>query len=67
METTMLSIKYVMFLAMEVFIFIVMAGALIAGLYQVIRDRVRESRRLGEAAPVTPPATSTASTAIRQS
>lgn len=67
METTMLSIKYVMFLALEVFVFAVIGATLIAGLYQVIRDRVRESRRLGEAAPVTPPATSTASTAIRQS
>lgn len=67
METTMLGIKYVVFLALEVFVFAVMGAALIAGLYQIVGDKIRESRRLDEVALETPQAASTASTVIRHS
>ncbi|MDH7485830.1 MAG: hypothetical protein QHJ81_06080 [Anaerolineae bacterium] len=43
-ETIMLGIKFAMFLAMEVFVFAVMAAVLIAGLYQLIRNKVRQTR-----------------------
>ena len=67
METTMLGIKYVLFLALELFVFAVMGVALIAGVYQIVREKIREARRLAEVAPETPPATSTAKTVIRRS
>ena len=43
-ETIMLSIKFVMFLALEVFVLAVMAAVLTAGLYQFIRNKVRKLR-----------------------
>lgn len=48
MEATMLGVKYMLFLSLEVFVFAVMGAALLAGLYQIVRDRIRESRRLEE-------------------
>jgi len=67
METTMLGIKYVLFLALEVFVFAVMGAALIAGLYQIVRDKIRESRRCDEVALETPSAVSMASVVTRHS
>jgi hypothetical protein len=46
---------------MEVFVVATLVGALIAGLYQIVRDKVRESRRLDEVVPETLPTTPTAS------
>jgi Na+-translocating ferredoxin:NAD+ oxidoreductase RnfG subunit len=40
----MLTIKYLMFLALELSVFIVIGAVLVAGLYQIVRDKVRESR-----------------------
>ena len=61
MESTMLTVKFALFLAMEVFVVATLVGALIAGLYQVVRDKVRESRRLDEVVPETLSTTPTAS------
>jgi hypothetical protein len=61
MENTMLTVKFALFLAMEVFVVATLVGALIAGLYQVVRDKVRESRRVDEVVSETLPTTPTAS------
>jgi hypothetical protein len=57
MESVMLTIKFVLFLAMEVFVVATLVGALILGLYQIVKDKVRESRRLDEIVPETNPIT----------
>jgi uncharacterized membrane protein (DUF106 family) len=54
METTMLNIKFLLFLAMEAFVVAVVVAALIAGLYQIIRDKILESRRLDKLVPEAP-------------
>lgn len=56
MESIMMTVKFVLLLAMEVFVVATLVGALIAGLYQIVRDKIRESRRLDEVAPETLPA-----------
>jgi hypothetical protein len=61
MESIILTVKFALFLAMEVFVVATLVGALIAGLYQIVRDKVRESRRLDEVVPETLPTTPTAS------
>jgi hypothetical protein len=48
MENTFLTIKFVLFLAMELFVIGAVGAALIAGLYQIVRDRIRESRILDQ-------------------
>ena len=45
MESIMLTIKFIMFLAMQVTVLAVIAGVVLAGLYQIVRDKVLESRR----------------------
>jgi hypothetical protein len=44
MESIMLTIKYVLFCGFEVFVVATVGATVIAGVYQVIRDRVRRSR-----------------------
>jgi hypothetical protein len=44
MESTALTIKFVMMYAFEVFVVAVMGAVVIAGLYQLVRDHVRERR-----------------------
>jgi ABC-type proline/glycine betaine transport system permease subunit len=56
MESVMLTVKFAIFLAMEVFVVATMVGALILGVYQIVKDKVRESRLLDEIAPETRPA-----------
>jgi ABC-type proline/glycine betaine transport system permease subunit len=56
MESVMLTVKFAIFLAMEVFVVATMVGALILGVYQIVKDKVRESRVLDEIAPETSPA-----------
>ncbi|HID65106.1 MAG TPA: hypothetical protein EYP49_20500 [Anaerolineae bacterium] len=51
MESTMLTVKFVLFLAMELFVIGALGAVLIAGLYQIVRDKVRESRRLDGVVP----------------
>jgi ABC-type proline/glycine betaine transport system permease subunit len=55
MESIMMTVKFALLLAMEVFVVATLVGALIAGLYQIVRDKIRESRRLDEVAPETLP------------
>jgi hypothetical protein len=57
MDSIMLSVKFVVFLALELFVLGVLGAALIAGVYQVVRDKVRESRRLDGVTPEARPAT----------
>jgi hypothetical protein len=45
MESVMLDLKLIMFIAMEVIVVAVIGCVLIAGLYQIVRDKVLESRR----------------------
>jgi hypothetical protein len=39
------AVKFLEFLALELSVVVLMGAVLIAGLYQVVRDRVREGRR----------------------
>ena len=55
MESVMLTIKFAIFLAMEVFVVATMVGALILGVYQIVKDKIRESRRLDEIVTETNP------------
>jgi len=57
MEGTFLAVKMVMFLAMELFVIGTLGVALIAGLIQVIKSKVSESRYLDEIAPKAHPVT----------
>jgi len=50
MENVMLTIKSLMFLALELSVFVVIGAVLVAGLYQIVRDKVRESRRRDQVA-----------------
>jgi len=56
MESIILTVKFALFLAMEVFVVVTLVGALIAGMYQIVRDKIRESRLLDGVAPETSPA-----------
>lgn len=51
MENIMLTVKFVLFLAMELFVIGALGAVLIAGLYRIVRDKVRESRRLDGVVP----------------
>ncbi len=55
MESVFASAKFVLFVAMEVFVIGTLGAALIAGLYQIVRDRVRESQLLDQVTPETQP------------
>lgn len=67
MESIMLTLKFALFLAMEIFVVATIAGALILGLYQIVKDKVTESRRLDEVAPETRPVASANITATDRS
>jgi Na+-translocating ferredoxin:NAD+ oxidoreductase RnfG subunit len=51
MDTVMLSIKFLLFFALEFAVLAVIGAVLVAGLYQIVRDKVRESRRQDQIAP----------------
>jgi hypothetical protein len=55
MESVFASAKFVLFVAMEIFVIGTLGAALIAGLYQIVRDGVRESQLLDQVAPETQP------------
>jgi hypothetical protein len=57
MESVFLTIKFVLLVAMEFFVIGVLGIALILGVYQIVRDKVRESRLLDQAASQTHPVT----------
>jgi uncharacterized membrane protein YozB (DUF420 family) len=44
MESIMLAVKFIVFYAMQVVVIAVVGVTLIAGLYQLIRDKVRKHR-----------------------
>jgi Na+-translocating ferredoxin:NAD+ oxidoreductase RnfG subunit len=50
MESIMLAVKFVAFYGIQVVVVALVGVTLIAGLYQLVRDKVRESRRLDEVA-----------------
>ena len=56
MDSIMLTVKFVIFFALELFVLSVLGAALIAGLYQVVQDKIRESRRLDGVTPKVRPA-----------
>jgi hypothetical protein len=45
METTALDIKFLMFLALELSVLFVVVAGVVAGVYQVVCDTVREAHR----------------------
>lgn len=51
MESILLTIKFVVFLAMELFVFAMIVTALITGLYQIVRNTIqrRTAIPLGQA------------------
>lgn len=53
---TMFTIKVVMFLALELLVVGMMGAVLIVGSYEIVRDKIRQSRRLDEVALETAPA-----------
>lgn len=57
MEGTVLTAKLVMSWTLELFVIGTLRAALIAGLAQIIRSKVSESRRLDEIAPKAHPVT----------
>jgi hypothetical protein len=57
MDSMMLTVKFVLFFALELFVLGVLGAALIAGVYHIVQDKVRESRRLDEVTPEVRPAT----------
>ena len=63
----MLALKFLVFFALESTVLIVIGAILIAGLYQIVRDKVRESRRQDEIAPETSSTTSTGGAVPRRS
>jgi len=56
MESVMLTVKFVLFLAIEVFVVATFVGAVILGVYSVIREKVQESRVQDELASRARPA-----------
>lgn len=61
---TMLTIKFLMFLALELLVVGVMGAVLIVGLYEIVPHKIRELRRVDEVALGSPPASSTGSVDI---
>ena len=59
MEEVTLTVKFILFLAMEVFVVAAVGAALILGLYQIVKSRISESRRLDEIFPEATPASIT--------
>jgi hypothetical protein len=44
MESIMLTIKFVLFLAMEVFVVATIGAALILGVYQIVKNSIQQSK-----------------------
>jgi uncharacterized membrane protein len=60
MDDFMLFVKFLLFFGMEFTVLAVIAIVIFAGLYQIVRDKVRESRREDEIAAETTSGSSTA-------
>jgi hypothetical protein len=50
MESIMLTVKFAIFYGFELFVVATLGAAMVAGLYQVIRDRIRRDRAVLAAA-----------------
>lgn len=50
MENLALTIKYIEFLALELSVIVVVGIVVGAGVYQIVRDKVREARRSDQVA-----------------
>ena len=61
MENVMWTAKFVMFLIMEAFVVGVVGTVLIAGVYEIVREKIRESRILDEVVSETLPTVPTSS------
>jgi hypothetical protein len=48
MDAVMLTLKYLLFLAMEAFVVATIAAVFIVGVYQIVKDKILEARRLDE-------------------
>jgi hypothetical protein len=57
MDNVMLTVKFVVFLALELFVLSMLGAALIVGLHHIVQDKIRESRRLDGLTPEVHPAT----------
>ncbi|MBN1813127.1 MAG: hypothetical protein JXA14_14925 [Anaerolineae bacterium] len=51
METFFLTIKFLMFAAMEVFVVAMLATALILAAYEAVQNRVRAARHIAQRGP----------------
>ena len=51
MENILLAVKFAEFLAFELSVFAVIGAIVVAGLYQIVQDKVNESRRYDRIAP----------------
>lgn len=54
MESIFLTVKFGLFLAMELFVVAAIGAALIAGLYQIVRDKVRRETEIPVGRPHLP-------------
>ena len=62
MHKIMLGVKFVLFFARDLTVLIVVGAVLIAGAYQIVRDKIRESHRQDQIVPETGSAASVGST-----
>jgi Na+-translocating ferredoxin:NAD+ oxidoreductase RnfG subunit len=51
MENIMLTVKFAMFYGMQLVVVAIVGVTLIAGVYQLVRDKVSEARRHDQTAP----------------
>jgi hypothetical protein len=51
MDSIMLTVKFVVFFALEFFVLSLLGAGLILGLYHIVQEKIRESRRLDGVAP----------------
>jgi hypothetical protein len=48
MDNIMLFVKFILFFAMEFSVLLIIGAVIVGGLYQIVRDKVQESRRRDE-------------------
>lgn len=51
MDNVMLFVKFLLFFGLEFTVLFIIVAVLIAGLYQIVRDKVQKARREDEIAP----------------
>jgi bacteriorhodopsin len=55
-ETVMLSVKAIMFLALELFVFAIFGAILVAGLHEIVEDKIEKARHADQIAAEGSPA-----------